>query len=139
MSDRQRLVDDLIRDEGLRLKPYMDAVGKITIGVGRNLSDVGLSSREVMDLLGHDIDEAVTDLATFPWYLTLDEVRQRAMTNLRFNLGPRRFRDFKRMIRAMSDGDYQKAGAAMRDSPWYDQVKARATRLVSMILTGKDS
>lgn len=139
MSDRQRLVDDLIRDESLRLKPYMDSVGKITIGVGRNLSDVGISSREAMDLLGHDIDEAVTDLATFPWYLALDEVRQRAMTNLRFNLGPTRFRDFKRMIRAMSEGDYQKAGAAMRDSPWYNQVHARATRLVSMIITGKDS
>lgn len=139
MSARQTLVDQLILHEGLRLSPYMDSVGKITIGVGRNLSDNGLSNAEAMTLLNHDIDEAITDLGTFPWYLALDEVRQRAMTDLRFNLGPTRFRDFKRMIRAMSEQDYPKAAAAMRDSIWYGQVKARATRLVSMILTGKDS
>ena len=28
--------------DGLRLKPYRDSVGKLTVGVGRNLDDVGL-------------------------------------------------------------------------------------------------
>ena len=30
-------------NEGLRSKPYVDTVGKVTIGVGRNLTDRGLS------------------------------------------------------------------------------------------------
>lgn len=139
MSARQSLVDQLILHEGLRLKPYMDTVGKITIGVGRNLSDNGLSSAEAMSLLDHDIDEAVADLAgAFPWFLQLDEVRQRAMVDLRFNLGPARFRDFKRMIRAMAEKNYPKAAGALRESLWYTQVKSRGVHLVQMIVTGAD-
>ncbi len=34
------LTDQLIRDEGLRLYPYKDTAGKLTIGVGRNFLDV---------------------------------------------------------------------------------------------------
>lgn len=37
------LQEQLIRDEGVRKFPYKDTVGKTTIGVGRNLDDVGLS------------------------------------------------------------------------------------------------
>ena len=33
--------------EGIRQFPYEDSVGKITIGVGRNLEDVGLSQEEI--------------------------------------------------------------------------------------------
>jgi lysozyme len=139
-SERQMLVDQLIRHEGLRLKPYMDSVGKITIGVGRNLSDVGISQREAMDLLDHDVDEAVADLAgSFPWFVSLDHVRQRVMIDMRFNLGPTRFRVFKRMLRAMAEQDYPKAASAMRDSVWFQQVKTRGVRLVQMMLTGQDA
>lgn len=45
------LKEELIRDEGLRLKPYRDTVGKLTIGVGRNLDDVGITKDEAMHLL----------------------------------------------------------------------------------------
>ena len=41
------LVQQLTRDEGIRNKPYVDTVGKVTIGVGRNLSDVGLYPDEI--------------------------------------------------------------------------------------------
>ena len=41
----------LIRHERLRLKPYTDTVGKLTIGVGRNLTDMGLTQDEVLLLL----------------------------------------------------------------------------------------
>jgi lysozyme len=140
MSDRQRLIDQLIRDEGLRLKPYMDSVGTVTIGVGRNLSDNGISNREAMDLLEHDVDAAIIDLArNFAWFEPLDPVRQRAVTNMRFQLGPTRFRGFKRMIRALSDGDYPMAASSARQSVWYAQSKQRAVRIVHMLLTGEDA
>ena len=38
--------EQLILHEGLRLKPYRDTVGKLTIGVGRNLDDVGITRAE---------------------------------------------------------------------------------------------
>lgn len=130
------LVDQLIRHEGLRLKPYADSVGKITIGVGRNLSDNGISHTEAMQLLDHDLDDVVADLATFPWFARLDSVRQRALVDMRFNLGPTRFRSFKRMLAAVAAGDYVKASEQMAMSKWATQVKTRAQTLVRMMGTG---
>lgn len=46
-----RLHDMLIRHEGLRLKPYHDTVRKLTIGIGRNLDDVGITHEEALILL----------------------------------------------------------------------------------------
>lgn len=137
-SDRQKLIDQLILHEGWKRFPYPDAKGKITISCGRNLTDKGLSYAEGMILLDNDINEAITDLAEFPWFVGLDPVRQRAMIDLRFNLGGEGFRSFKRMIRMMSERDYQKASAAARESLWFKQVKTRGPRIVGMIQSGED-
>ena len=137
-TDRQVLVDQLIVHEGLRLMPYVDTVGKVTIGVGRNLTDNGISHAEAMLLLDHDLDEAMTDLSTFPWFAALDPVRQRVLVDMRFNLGPSRFRSFKRMLRMVSEQNYQQAAASMRASLWAQQVKSRATRLIAMMQAGVD-
>ncbi|MFD2234837.1 glycoside hydrolase family protein, partial [Phaeospirillum tilakii] len=53
--DPATLRADLIRDESLRLKPYRCPAGKLTIGIGRNLDDVGISREEAETLLDHDI------------------------------------------------------------------------------------
>ena len=131
------LIDELVADEGLRLKPYLDTVGKWTLGVGRNLSDKGISSREAFDLLDHDLNECVADLAgEFPWFVKLDAVRQRVVVNMRFNLGPSRFRQFKQTIAAIAAGDYVKASEQMLKSKWASQVGQRAQRLARMMATG---
>lgn len=140
MNDRQRLIDELVSDEGVRLKPYSDSGGHLTIGVGRNLTGKGLSSREAFDLLDHDVDEAVADLAgSFPWFVTLDAVRQRAVVNLRFNVGPVRFRTFHKFIAAMAAGDYAEAEQQLVKSRWITQVqKSRSHRMRRQIATGTD-
>ena len=139
MSDRGLLIDEIVKDEGLRRFPYIDTVGKCTIGIGRNLTDKGISKREAFDLLDHDLDECVADLASFPWFLTLDAVRQRAVCNLRFNLGPGRFRSFKRFLSAMAIKNYGKAAAELRDSKWFRQVqKSRSARILHHIATGEE-
>ena len=138
MTDRQRLVDQLILHEGVRAKPYMDTVGKITIGVGRNLSDVGLHESEIFVLLGNDLDDVVHDLSTFPWFAGLDPIRQRVLCDLRFNLGPTRFRGFKILLRKMSEADFPAAAHALQHSLWYSQVGTRGPRLVKMLRSGED-
>lgn len=137
--DRQRLIAQLVADEGLRLFPYVDTVGKLTIGCGRNLSDVGISNAEAMTLLDHDVDACITDLAgSFPWFVKLDAVRQRVIVNMRFNLGPAGFRSFKRMVHAVALGQYALAAEHMRGSKWASQVKGRAYRLAQAMETGID-
>ncbi len=124
--------------EGRRRFPYTDTAGKLTIGVGHNLTDKGLSHAAIEFILNEDVDEAVADLASFPWFAGLDPVRQRVMVDLRFNLGPNRFRDFKKMLRAMERGVYPEAANRLRESVWFTQVGVRGVRLMDMLRTGED-
>lgn len=136
--DRQKLRQQLERHEGKRSKAYMDHLGNVTVGIGRNLTGKGLSEDEIHWLLDNDIDECVADLETFPWWRDLDEVRQRAVCDLRFNLGPTRFRTFTRLMRGLATGDFALAGRSAEESLWYRQVKTRGPRIVHMLRTGTD-
>ena len=49
------LLSELCRDEGFKDKPYTCSAGKISIGIGRNLEDVGLSRDEILYLYRNDI------------------------------------------------------------------------------------
>lgn len=123
---------------GVRHMPYADTVGRITIGWGRNLTDCGISDNEAMHLLKDDIDEVLADLATFPWFAGLDEVRSRAIANFRFNVGPKTFRDFEPTWERVAAGDFAGVAAHLRDSKWAGQVKVRAVLIIQMLETGRD-
>ena len=62
----KELIDDLkamlIKNEGIELKPYFCTSNKITIGVGRNLSDNGITKQEADTLLTNDMDNVFADL-----------------------------------------------------------------------------
>lgn len=137
--DRVRLVDNLVRDEGLRLKPYLDTVNKITIGIGRNLTDVGITRDEAFTLVNHDIDRVVAELkVALPWLPAMDEVRVRVLVNMGFNLGVPKLLLFKNTLQAIADGDWQKAHDGMLGSLWAQQVGNRAKRLAEMMRTGHE-
>jgi lysozyme len=128
---------DLIElHEGRRRFPYVDTVGKTSVGVGRNLTDKGLSDSEIDYLLMNDIRECTDDLKTFLWWDDLDDVRRNVLIDMRFNLGPSRFRQFKATLAAVAMGDYVTASDQMRKSKWYRQVKGRGERLARMMSTG---
>ena len=57
--NRKKLIEELTRDEGYRRRVYKDSVGIETIGIGRNLVDVGVTKEEAQYLLGNDIKAAV--------------------------------------------------------------------------------
>ena len=135
---RDRLLRHLERDEGLRLKPYTDTVGKLTIGIGRNLTDVGISEGEARALLENDIDRAEANLdRALPWWRGLDAVRQEIMVNLTFNLGIGGLLTFKNTLAAIKAGLWANAARGLRASKWARQVGARAERLASAMETGK--
>jgi lysozyme len=131
------LKDQLVRDEELRLKPYPDSVGKLTIGVGRNLSDKGISFQEAQLLLANDIADATADLqAKLPWTAALDDVRKGALLNMAFNMGLGGLLEFHDFLAKMQAGNFSGAAGAMLDSLWARQVGPRATRLSIQIQTG---
>jgi len=132
------LKDQLILHEDIRLKPYVDSVGKVTIGVGRNLDDKGISMVTALQMMDEDIVECTHDLEKFDWFLDLDYIRQRVLLDMRFNMGPHRFRGFKKMLAAIEEGRFSDAAEEMLDSVWAKQVKTRAYRLAKMMKEGKD-
>lgn len=132
------ITQQLIRDEGVRLKPYLDTVGKTTIGIGRNLTDIGISDREARFLLANDIQHVENALSqAFPWTDALDGIRRSALVNMSFNLGIGGLSGFKNMLSHLQAGEYDSAAEAMTDSKWAEQVGARAQRLALQIRTGQ--
>ena len=133
-----RSVVELIqRHEGLRLKPYKCTAGKVTIGFGRNLEDVGITAEEATRMLHHDIAECIKQLETIDGFSMLDEVRRAVLIDMTYNLGFAGILAFKNMWRAVENRDYDKAAVEMLDSKWARQVGQRALRLSTMMQTGE--
>lgn len=133
----EKLVKLLITHEGLRLKPYRDTVGKLTIGVGRNLDDVGITEEEALYLLKNDIRRTIKFLsAVLPFWDRLSETRKIVLIDMCFNLGAKKFMSFKKMRKALEEGDYRLAAKEMLDSKWARQVKGRAQTLARMMREG---
>lgn len=135
--NNEKLIDELVRDEGLRLKPYQDSRGVLTIGIGRNLRDVGISREEAYHLVNNDVEGVVGDLdRSLPWWNTLNEVRQRAIVNMAFNLGVPGLLAFRKTLSLLEAGDFEGAATEMLCSDWAKQVGPRAQRLSNAIRDG---
>ena len=131
---------ELIRDEGCVLTAYKDSRGFLTIGVGRFI-DVGggISKDEAFYLLRNDMTRVLSECRqAFPWFEGLDEVRQRAIASMAFNLGLSKLKQFTNTLAAVARGDYAQAADGMLKSLWARQVKGRAVRLATMMRDGRD-
>src|SRR3990167_3700959 len=138
-TDREALRQQLILHESVRLFPYVDSVGKITIGCGRNLTDKGITDAEARQFLDTDINDAILDCTSFPWFPDLDVVRQRAVVDLCFNLGLPRLKGFIKMLEAIARKDWIAAEHELLDSRYEGQVGKRARTLGHMLRTGEIS
>jgi lysozyme len=122
--------------EDRRNYPYEDSVGKLTIGIGRNLEDNGLSDEEVDTLFYNDHESAYKDAEGFEWFDDLDPIRRMVVVDMIFNMGLPRFLGFINTIKALEAGDYPRAAREMQDSRWYRQVGRRSKPLVRAMATG---
>jgi len=133
-----KLEDQLIIHEGYRQFPYKCTADRLTIAIGRNLDDVGITQDEARYLLKNDIRHARSQCElAFPWFSGLDPVRQDAIVNMCFNLGISRLRGFKKMLTALKEKDFHKAAEEALDSKWAKQVGRRSEDIVHMFITGE--
>lgn len=129
--------EQLRRDEGLKLKPYRDSVDKLTIGVGRNLTDCGISEAEANFLLRNDIANVIADLERNGYQGDTEDPRYAVLINMGFNLGVPGLLAFKNFLSAYRAADYATASTEMLDSVWAKQVGDRAHRLSQQMLLGE--
>lgn len=129
-------------EEGYRSRPYRDTKGKLTIGIGRNLDDRGISYGEARYLLSNDIRTAVRDLeSVLPFWPGLDDVRKLVLVDLYFNMrlgNPTSFAsEFSESLRLVAERRYAEVADRMRKWKWFSDVKpGRADALISMMRTG---
>ncbi len=139
LSQTDKLKQQIKLHEGVEYRVYEDTQGILTIGVGRNLEDRGLSEDEVDYLLNNDIKICVEELKrSFDWYDDLDDIRKRVLVDMMFNLGMPRLKGFVKMLEAIESGAWGAAAEEMLDSTWARQVGSRADRLSEMMETGTD-
>ncbi len=134
-----RIKAQLVRHEGLRLKPYRCTAGRLTIGIGRNLDDRGISQKEAYAMLERDIQDCeqwlIDEIPEV--YNRLDEVRQSVLLNMCFNLGIKGLLEFKNTLAFIDAGDWERAANNMLASKWAKQVGMRAIELSELMRKGQ--
>ena len=129
-----RLREVLTDHEGLKYKPYKCTAGKLTIGIGHNLDDRGVSPAVVNLMYDEDVTEVVADLKIiFTDFDDLPDDIQIVLADMRFQLGANRFRKFRKMIAAVKQSNWPEMIIQMKDSDWYKQTTNRANDLISMV------
>ena len=132
-----RLIEQLKRDEGLRLQAYRDHLGYLTIGYGRLIDEQkggGITEAEAEYLLSNDIKRTVSDLERrYDGWDSLPEKCQHALINMAFQLGVNGLLAFKNMQAALLEKDYKRAALEALNSRWAKQTPARASRIAAMI------
>jgi lysozyme len=127
------------QEEGLRLQPYRDTKGVLTIGYGTNIENIDEGEAEW--LLFNRLDDAEVDVMVVinaSTYLMQNEARRAVLISMAYNLGRSRLRTFKKMILALQQNDHREAADQMLDSKWAKvDVPDRARRAADIMRTGR--
>ena len=125
MSDRIKKM--LMRHEGVVCHLYKCKAGKNTIGVGRNLDDVGMSEDEVMYLLDNDIIRVENELdKNWGAWRTFPEDARDSCIDLVFNLGIAGFMKFRKTRQLMELGLWLEASEEILRSKYAVQLPNRS-------------
>jgi len=128
--------EDLIRHEGYVTEIYLDSENLPTFGIGHLVTEndmeytwpVGtpVTDERILDVFHKDCDVAYTDACALVLNFAGQATdAQRVLVNMAFNLGRNRLSQFKKFLKAVNEGKYDKAADEMVDSKWYRQVKRR--------------
>ena len=130
--------------EGFMPHVYQDANGLWTLGFGRMVDQSaggGITIDEGEYLLANDLARCDEDLRRFAWYAEVAGPRKHGLIEMRFQLGPTRFREFRKMLaeipKAIVSGDWSAVAQEALDSKWarVDAPK-RAAEVAAQLLNG---
>ena len=144
-ESRKNVMQQLMVDEGVVYEVYLDHLGLPTVGIGHLIleedyehgKEVGtmISVERCEELFMQDLNIAIDECIVLygdDWQEFPEEV-QEILVNMLFNMGRPRLTKFKKMNAAIETSDWKTAAIEGRDSRWYNQVGARAERLMSRL------
>lgn len=139
------IIEQLKRDEGLRLVPYRDSVGIWTAGYGHNLQSHNgslnpITQEQADSWLEDDADAAhVSVLKWLPWASKLSDARFGVLQNMCFNMGignqHHGLLSFSTFLGLVRNGKYEEASQDEIHTKWSVEVGARADRLANQMRT----
>jgi GH24 family phage-related lysozyme (muramidase) len=135
----EKLVSAIKSAEGLRLTAYRDTAGVWTIGHGHTPSYEGqiCTQDQAEAWLRADIAAAGAVVDRLPEARSIDPARFNALSELVFNLGPKKWALFAKTRAAIADKTWQKAHDELLNSKWASQVgSTRSNRIAGLLLTG---
>ena len=146
-----KITDELkarIRDhEGCVDTVYLDTLGKATIGIGhlvqpherqRFKEGVKISTDEIEDLFLIDLNRACAGAEqliseNYRGDKRLPQAIENVIVEMVFQLGKTGVSKFKKMWKALSDGDKKQASLEMQDSRWHSQTPVRCEALAEIV------
>ena len=146
-----KITDELkarIRDhEGCVDHVYLDSLGKATVGIGhlvmphekeRFKPGVKISADDIEDLFLIDLNRACAGAEqliseNYKGDKRLAQAIEHVIVEMVFQLGKTGVSKFRKMWKALSDGDKKEAAAQMVDSRWHSQTPIRCKELASIV------
>lgn len=136
-ENRKKLRELLFDSEDYKQFPYTDTTGHLTIGIGRNLTDRGISLDESLYMLDNDVAYFTSRLTiNLDFFQELSQARQTVLISMCFNLGVIGLLNFKRMITALREKDYNQAAEEIIDSKAHNQTGDRYEKLAEIMRNG---
>ncbi len=159
LSQYTPLEKQLIKHEGFKNQRYYDTGGIPHVGVGFNLkrydakqkiSSVGadydkvlkgeqkLDDKQITFLFRQDLSNATCNAKVIiKDYDSQPAKVKNVVVDMIYNVGPAKFKEFKRTINCIEEHNYKGAALRMKRSPWYRQTGYRAKELVGLMATAE--
>lgn len=147
LSNMETLESRIIRHEGFCSFPKYDAKGFYCVGFGHDITkdecdnySAGITWEEAEELLYDDLKIIKKNSAKeFTWISNLNDIRQEVIWEMCYQLGVGGVAQFKDMISAIKDNDWDSAAQEMLDSQWHIETPIRCEELANLMISGENS
>jgi lysozyme len=123
----QEVIDMLVRHEGIRTYPYHCSQNRLTIGIGRNIQENGISEDEAYFLLKNDIERVKKELdKSLQMWRCFPKKAQLVCIDMCFQMGITKFLGFRKTIALMQMDMFLEASEELLNSRYATQTPQRA-------------
>ena len=126
----EKLLNDIKESEGFRDKVYDDSLGIPTIGFGFAIKDLVLEEDICDIILARKVEKLVAKVnIKFPFLKDIPIDKAEIIIEMCYQMGVTGVSKFKKMIKHLENGNFEKASVEMLDSKWAKQTPNRALKL----------